>query len=226
MNSQTPGERLFEVLAIHEAVADLFSSQLAGGGNRLTLVNGTYLGDQIGVGGPGPMGVPLGVGEVYCAPFDTVAAGAGLCFDVNLNGTETLADRRTDEANRLSTLFVDLIDDAAQPDMTVRQHGGVVWTAATTCTNGQGRCPIANPVGPLPGPTLGVNEERVAQPFSIIVAGIENWVRSGQVLQTAPFMRGMTRALDDAGVLPIDTCQVYALHTPGGMCETSWRHAL
>ncbi len=214
----SPNNPLFDPMALNEAMADLVSSQTAGGGNRLTTVNGTYPGDGVGVSPTGRLG------ETYCAPAGAAATGTGLCFDVNLNGTEANWPGLpvNDEVGRYSTLFMDLIDDTAVLSGNVREHGGVVWVPnAGACTNGQMTCPNAA-LGVMPGPTLGFTEEPVALPFTILQQGIDAWIHESRMLESVPFMRGMTRALDAAGVSRANTCAVYALHTPGRACDPQW----
>lgn len=207
----------FEAVAVNEGVADFFASQLAGGGNRLSPVtNGTYPGDTVGVGPGG-----AGVGEVYCDPTPTPF---GLnCFEFNFTGNEGL-DPLNDEASRVSTLLVDLIDDfPAPPFGGVRQHVGIVWPPSTTCTNGQLICPGPTPLA-LPGPSAGAAEEAVNVSAGVVLSSIGTWLQEGPVANTTGFMRGITRGLRGALVPTPDaaSCTVYALHSPGAICPPAW----
>lgn len=217
-----PGDPFFEPLAINEAFADLFASQFTGGGNRLGPVMGTYPGDLVGT--------RAGVNEQYCDPMVTG------CFEFNVTGVEPtlfpsppgVNGALNNETSRLSTLFVDLIDDSA---VGPGHSGEVFLTTTTGCAPALARCPLAAGFAPFPGPTAGTAEETVTVPFSVVMRGLFLWL--SDPVQSAAFteqalMIGMTLSLDLAGVprgqtlVPTGTCAVYALHTPGGTCPSLW----
>ena len=211
-----PGNPFFEAMSINEGVADLIGGQLAGGGNRLSIrMPGVYTGNSIGT--------PAGVGqpEVYCdATFSGPTPG---CFDFNVQGTEATVWRVPVnlEASRISTTLHDVIDDSVG-DVT---HNGNVWQTRTDCPGTFERCPSSIALVPLPDPSAGLPEERVAQPLGAVLAGLGFWLYDpleGSVFAEQGFMHGMTRAMRFYGATDDEICQLYGLHTPGGECPAGW----
>lgn len=145
------------------------------------------------------------------------------CFEVNFDGTKG-GDPLNDEASRVSTLFVDLIDDAPTPPFGgAIQHGGLVWEPElTACTNGQPVCPRADRFIDLPGPTAGPGEEAIDVPTAVLLRAMGRWLEEGPRADVQAMMRGVTRELRVSGLPDVAACTVYALHTPGAFCDEAW----
>ena len=191
------GNQDLDAAVINEAMAELFASQLAGGGNRLTQPTGI----------PGVYGGELGLGrETYCSD---VTPG---CFDTDVSAAGTFNER----ISSFSTLFVDLFDGG--PVAPGFAHNGPVWLSAPCPA---GICPSATV--PLPGTSLA--DDPIAVPLNILAVGIAAWMAipaEGEVFESDVFMRGQTRALRLAGLPDTTSCIVYSAHTAGAFCRPIW----
>lgn len=210
----TAGNLFFQPRAVNEGIAEVFTEQLAGGGNRLGILGlGIFVGDRDGGD------------EMYCDVTDPLG-----CFEFNYTGAATELvlfgpgnDREVNlGASRISTTIHDMIDDSVG-DVS---HNGHVWHETTGgCPATIMSCPLAAPLVPVPDPSAGFGEEVVPLPFPFILLGLQLWLSDpleSSILTTDALMHGMTRSMRLAGLPDAAICAMYALHTPTGMCPPFW----